>query len=121
MPVSALATLLSYNELKRVFPGLTRVLKKSPPLRAFVQNSLPSMALIGFNALLPYALEFLCYAQGFQARSWVEHSLLKKCVACLPSVACRARGLTPQSPAGTSCFCSSRSSLSGTSPRRTGP
>lgn len=78
MPVAALSTLLSYRELKRLFPGLTRALKKSPPLRAFVQNSLPSMALIAFNALLPYALEYLCYAQGFQARSWVEHSLLKK-------------------------------------------
>lgn len=78
VPVSALATLLSYDELSRLFPSLTKVLDKSPPLRAFVQNSLPSMALIGFNALLPSALEVLCYAQGLQARSWIEHSLLKK-------------------------------------------
>lgn len=80
VPVSALATLLSYDELSRLFPSLTKVLDKSPPLRAFVQNSLPSMALIGFNALLPSALEVLCYAQGLQARSWIEHSLLKKYV-----------------------------------------
>lgn len=56
-PVSLLASLLSYEELKRATPWLVRLLDKSASLRAIVQNALPSTALILFNGLLPFLLE----------------------------------------------------------------
>ncbi len=56
VPVSGLATLLSYEEIKRVAPGLARVINQNPRLAAIVQNSFPSLAIIIFNGLLPFFL-----------------------------------------------------------------
>lgn len=53
---------------------------RSPRLRGFVQTSLPSLAMVGFNAFLPFFLDALSVFQGLPARSWIEYSLLKKCV-----------------------------------------
>ncbi|ODN85669.1 membrane protein [Cryptococcus wingfieldii CBS 7118] len=78
IPVSSLATLLSYQEIKKVWPALARVIDKSPRLAAIVQNSLPSLALITFNGLLPFLLEYMSYVQGFKSRSATEYSLLRK-------------------------------------------
>ncbi|WVQ74072.1 hypothetical protein IAR50_003655 [Cryptococcus sp. DSM 104548] len=78
VPVSSLATLLSYQEIKKVLPGLARVIDGSPRLAAIVQNSLPSLALITFNGLLPFLLEYMSYLQGFKSRSATEYSLLRK-------------------------------------------
>lgn len=44
----------------------------------FVQNTLPTTAVISFNALLPFLLEWLCILQGLRSRSEIEYSLLKK-------------------------------------------
>ncbi|KAF6743962.1 hypothetical protein DFP72DRAFT_931006, partial [Ephemerocybe angulata] len=77
-PISALASLLSYNEIKRAMPWLGRLIDSNEQIRAVVQNSLPSVAMITLNALLPFMLEALTYLQGYRARSWVEFSLLKK-------------------------------------------
>lgn len=55
-PVSALASLLSYAEIEKAVPWLARLIKSSPRLAAIVQNSLPTLALIIFNALLPFLL-----------------------------------------------------------------
>ncbi|KDQ10670.1 hypothetical protein BOTBODRAFT_35986 [Botryobasidium botryosum FD-172 SS1] len=78
IPISGLATLLSYKEIKKAAPWLGRLIDHSPKIQALVQTSLPSVAVIGLNGLLPFMLEALSYFQGHQARSWVEYSLLKK-------------------------------------------
>ena len=75
---------------------LGRMIDSNEQIRAIVQNSLPSVAMITLNALLPFMLEgvlpprsfcvgeatdaglALTYLQGYRARSWVEYSLLKK-------------------------------------------
>lgn len=77
-PVWFLARLLSYDSIKGFSPKLAKIINKFPQIRALVQNSLPSLALIAFNALLPYLLEGLCVFQGLRAKSWVEYSLMKK-------------------------------------------
>ena len=38
-------------------PWLARLLNQSPRLAAVVQNSLPSLAIITFNGVLPFLLE----------------------------------------------------------------
>lgn len=50
----------------------------SERLQVLVQNSLPSLALISFNALLPFILEWLSILQGCRSRSEIEYSLLVK-------------------------------------------
>ncbi|KAL0071018.1 hypothetical protein AAF712_001576 [Marasmius tenuissimus] len=77
-PISALASLLSYDEIKRAMPWLAELINQNEKVQAIVQNSLPSVAVITLNALLPFMLEGLTYLQGYRARSWVEYSLLKK-------------------------------------------
>lgn len=54
--MTSLASLLSYNEIKKVAPRLARLIDASPRLAAIVQNSLPSVAIITFNGLLPFLL-----------------------------------------------------------------
>jgi calcium permeable stress-gated cation channel len=60
IPITALASLLSYKEIKKVLPWLGRVIDSNDKVRALVQNSLPSLAMISLNALLPFLLEGLC-------------------------------------------------------------
>ncbi|KAG8881367.1 hypothetical protein FRB97_009632 [Tulasnella sp. 331] len=78
VPISALATLLSYKEIKKALPWLGRFIDLNDTVRALVQTSLPSLAVVSLNASLPFLLEWLCYVEGHRARSWVEYSLLKK-------------------------------------------
>ncbi|KAG6811557.1 hypothetical protein H0H92_006861 [Tricholoma furcatifolium] len=94
-PISALASLLSYKEITKTMPWLGKLIDQNEQIRAIVQNSLPSVAVITLNACLPFLLEgmyklaahvdsksdvpqALTYQQGYRARSWVEYSLLKK-------------------------------------------
>jgi calcium permeable stress-gated cation channel len=56
-PTTALASLLSYQEIQKVLPWLGRLIDSNDQIRAIVQNSLPSFALILLNALLPFLLE----------------------------------------------------------------
>lgn len=56
-PITALASLLSYNEIKKVMPWLGRLIDSNDQVRAIVQNSLPSVAMITLNAFLPFILE----------------------------------------------------------------
>ncbi|KAI0276258.1 hypothetical protein BGY98DRAFT_986594 [Russula aff. rugulosa BPL654] len=78
IPITGLASLLSYKEIKKVMPSLGRLIDSNEKIRAIVQNSLPSVALITLNALLPFLLEAITYVQGFRARSLIEYSLMKK-------------------------------------------
>ncbi len=93
-PVAALASLLSYEEIKKVMPWLGRIIDSNEQIRAIVQNMLPSIAIILLNALAPFAFEgtfgiykknlpddsypALTYYQGYKSRSWIEYSLLRK-------------------------------------------
>lgn len=56
-PITALASLLSYKEIKKVMPWLGRLIDSNDKVRAIVQNSLPSVAMVTLNALLPFILE----------------------------------------------------------------
>lgn len=56
-PITALASLLSYKEIKKVAPWLGRLIDSSDQVKAIVQNSLPSVAMSSLNALLPFMLE----------------------------------------------------------------
>lgn len=56
-PITALASLLSYKEIKKAMPWLGRLIDSNEQVRAIVQNSLPSVAMITLNALLPFFLE----------------------------------------------------------------
>ncbi|KAG9047641.1 hypothetical protein FS837_001834 [Tulasnella sp. UAMH 9824] len=78
VPVSALSTLLSYEEIRKVMPWLAELIDKNELVRSLVQTFLPSLAVITLNATLPFLLEAFCYIEGQRARSWVENSLLKK-------------------------------------------
>ncbi|KAI9438478.1 DUF221-domain-containing protein [Lactarius indigo] len=78
IPITGLAGLLSYKEIKKTMPWLGHLIDSNEKIRAIVQNSLPSVAMITLNALLPFVLEALTYVQGFRARSLVEYSLMKK-------------------------------------------
>ena len=56
-PIAALAGLLSYKEIKKSMPWLGELIDRNDKVRAIVQNSLPSVAMITLNALLPFILE----------------------------------------------------------------
>ena len=56
-PITALASLLSYKEIKKTMPWLGMLIDSNDQIRAIVQNSLPSLVMIILNALLPFVLE----------------------------------------------------------------
>ena len=56
-PITALASLLSIEEIKRTMPWLWRLIDANDQLRALVQTVLPSIAMISLNALLPFIFE----------------------------------------------------------------
>ncbi|BGP55728.1 hypothetical protein JCM8202v2_003335 [Rhodotorula sphaerocarpa] len=78
VPVAALASLLSWDTIQDVAPRFAKLLSRSPRLRSFVQTTLPSLAMVAFNNVLPLFLEALSVFQGLSARSWIELSQLKK-------------------------------------------
>ena len=117
MPVSYLARLLSLDTINDTIPFIGRIVKQSPALQAFLQNSLPSLALVSFNAILPFFLEgacatlatvadwpALCVLQGHKARSYIEYSLLKKYHLFL-CVTCHASCADATAPSSTLCRC----------------
>jgi len=57
IPITGLASLLSYKEIKKTMPWLGKLIDANDQIRAIVQNSLPSVAMITLNALLPFMLE----------------------------------------------------------------
>ncbi|KAI9000885.1 DUF221-domain-containing protein [Trametes punicea] len=78
IPITALASLLSYSEIKKTMPWLADMIESNERLAAIVQNSLPSVAMITLNATLPFLLEALTLIQALPARSWIEFSIMKK-------------------------------------------
>ncbi|KAI9625359.1 hypothetical protein H4Q26_016383 [Puccinia striiformis f. sp. tritici PST-130] len=78
-PVTFLANWMSYDTLVSLLsPKLIQWIEKSPTIKALIQNSLPTLAIIIFNALLPLLLDWLSTMQGFKAKSLIEYSLMKK-------------------------------------------
>jgi hypothetical protein len=73
LPITALASLLSYKEVKKAMPWLGALIDKNDQVRAVVQNSLPSVAMITLNALLPFMLEGM---QSQDKMRWLELTLL---------------------------------------------
>lgn len=57
VPVTFLASLLSYEEIKKALPWLAKLIDSSDTIRALVQNSLPSVSMMLLNAVLPFLLE----------------------------------------------------------------
>jgi hypothetical protein len=59
VPIDALAMLLSYKQIKKTMPWLGELIDKDARVQAVVQNSLPSVAMISLNAVIPFLLEGL--------------------------------------------------------------
>ncbi|KAI0352968.1 DUF221-domain-containing protein [Trametes cingulata] len=78
IPITALASLLSYSEIKKTMPWLAQMIESNEHIAAIVQNSLPSVGVITLNATLPFLLEALTLIQALPARSWIEYSVMKK-------------------------------------------
>jgi hypothetical protein len=57
VPVGAVASLLSYDEIKNKLPWLPRLIDRSPRLEALIQTTLPTLAVVTFNGLSPFLLE----------------------------------------------------------------
>ena len=57
IPITGLAGLLSYKEIKKTMPWLAKLIDRNDKIRAIVQNSLPSVVMITLNAFLPFLLE----------------------------------------------------------------
>lgn len=60
VPIGALSTLLSYEEIQKTLPWLGGIIDSNDTIRALVQTSLPSLAVISLNATLPFMLESVC-------------------------------------------------------------
>ena len=58
--ITGLASLLSYKEIKKSMPWLGQLIDSNARIRAIVQNSLPSIAMMTLNAFLPFVLEGMC-------------------------------------------------------------
>ena len=68
--MTTIATFLNYREIKRILPWLARWIDRSPRLQAISQNSLPSVAIITFNGLLPFLL-------GCECASYLVHPVVQ--------------------------------------------
>ncbi|KAI0750936.1 hypothetical protein C8Q80DRAFT_1154688 [Daedaleopsis nitida] len=77
IPITALASLLSPQEIRKTMPWLADWMDRNEQLGALVQT-LSSLGMVTLNATLPFLLEGLTYIQAFPARSWIEYSVMKK-------------------------------------------
>ncbi|KAJ8328094.1 hypothetical protein QVD99_000614 [Batrachochytrium dendrobatidis] len=77
--VSSIAGLIDLEQLAVYIPVLGAVLKDLPDTWIqFIQGVIPAMLLTLWTSLLPTLLLFLSQAQGLEAASWIEMSLLTK-------------------------------------------
>ncbi|TBU46588.1 hypothetical protein BD309DRAFT_953693 [Dichomitus squalens] len=77
IPITALASLLSPEEIRKIIPWLGEMMDRNERIGALVQT-LSSMGMVMLNATLPFLLEGLTYIQPLPARSWIEYSVMKK-------------------------------------------
>ena len=71
-----LGSLVNLNGLKTYLPWLGDLLDENARLRAFVQNSLPTLLLISINALVPIAMVYSSWFQRARAHSHIEDNVL---------------------------------------------
>ena len=76
VPVAYLSRLLSWDSIEEAAPRLAEWIGRSPRARGFVQTTLPSLALVGFNNFLPFFLEgefdfFLLWC--LEGRNWLNN------------------------------------------------
>lgn len=77
--VSSIAGLIDLQQLTFIFPGLGKILGQlTDAQKQFIQGVIPTVLLAGWNGMLPSVLLIMCRAQGLEAISWIEHSLLTK-------------------------------------------
>jgi hypothetical protein len=57
VPSSAVATLLSLNSLKKIFPWLERLAESNEILKSFIQGTLPTLAVVALNAVIPMVMQ----------------------------------------------------------------
>ncbi|KAJ3360915.1 hypothetical protein GGF32_007959 [Allomyces javanicus] len=69
VPIGAVSSLLSLEELVQILPGLQAVLDQSPVITKFIQQILPTLAVTIFLSLLPVILDILGRIRGFRSIS----------------------------------------------------
>ena len=50
IPITTISAFLSYDEIKKTLPWLAKLIDRNEKIRAIVQNTLPSMAMVMLNA-----------------------------------------------------------------------
>jgi Cytosolic domain of 10TM putative phosphate transporter/Calcium-dependent channel, 7TM region, putative phosphate len=77
--VSSIAGLIDLRQLAKIFPVIGEIIDQIPDAQLqFIQGVIPTVLLSSWTSLLPSVLLIMCKAQGLEAISWVEHSLLSK-------------------------------------------
>jgi hypothetical protein len=77
--VSSIAALIDLKQLGVLFPPLGNLFSGLPETWfQLIQGIIPTALLAAWNSCLPSILLFLCQAQGIEAESWIQGSLLSK-------------------------------------------
>ncbi|CAG8434402.1 1370_t:CDS:10 [Diversispora eburnea] len=76
IPILYVSTLLDMDTLEKVFPWLKRLAEQNEILQAFIQGTLPTLAVTIFFEIVPKIMK--CGLQGFHARSTIEFSAFSK-------------------------------------------
>lgn len=71
-----LASVVNMNGIKTYLPWLGDLIDENLRLRAFVQNSLPTLLLILINALVPVVMRYSTWFQRIRSYSEMEHDVL---------------------------------------------
>jgi len=125
VPVGAVASLLSYDEIKNKLPWLPRLIDRSPRLEALIQTTLPTLAVVTFNGLSPFLLE-CTYTDQIEARLMVRAILSASLYlevsyrVLLTQKVSESRHLVAELISGTTSYSSLMCSLYSCSRARTG-
>lgn len=77
-PVSYLASFLELKTIKRLRPGLGKLIERSAWMTTFVTGILPPLIFTLFNIVVPYVYWYLAGLQGFVSFGEVELSVISK-------------------------------------------
>lgn len=82
IPVSLIQAWSNLSQLGETFPGILHMLKMHPVLYGYLTHYLPVIALIGLQALLPPAFQFVAtFYEGHKTKSGVTRVVLNRNVA----------------------------------------
>lgn len=77
--VSTISGLIDLKQLAVLIPVFGDFLKNLPDSQVqFIQGVIPAVLLAGWTSILPNLLQVFAIAQGLEAISWIENSLLAK-------------------------------------------